>query len=178
MAGIALAGVSCAAMVQAAAAQAPAPALRSAKAGTSVRLAIPRGPLESGLVAFTEQAGVKLVYPTELTATLETGLLGTPMIVCYRLSPWTFALARWLVRVPHVSLVNLVLGRRAVPELIQADASPTRIARQAIDLLDSRSDVDRMRVDLQELRPRLGAPGASGRAAEEVARVLERERAA
>ena len=128
-------------------------------------------------------SGEPSVAPTEsvtaeATATLETGLLGTPMIVCYRLSPWTFALARWLVRVPHVSLVNLVLGRRAVPELIQADASPSRIARQAIDLLDSRSDVDRMRVDLQELRPRLGEPGASKRAAEEVARVLERERAA
>ncbi|SFL89168.1 TonB-dependent receptor [Methylorubrum salsuginis] len=73
IAGIALAGVSLGVMVQAAAAQTTAPALRSVKAGTSVRLAIPKGPLESGLVAFTEQAGVKLVYPTELTATLETG---------------------------------------------------------------------------------------------------------
>ena len=94
------------------------------------------------------------------------------------LSPWTYAMARWLVRVPHVSLVNLVLGRRAVPELIQGAASPLRIARQAIELLDSRADVDRMRTDLRELRPRLGSPGASARAAAEVLRVLERERAA
>ena len=127
---------------------------------------------------FESVAGAHLALCASGTATLETGLLGTPMIVCYRLSPWTFALARWLVRVPHVSLVNLVLGRRAVPELIQADANPARIARQAIDLLDSRSDVDRMRVDLQEIRPRLGQPGASKRAAAEVARVLERDRAA
>ncbi|MFY9292779.1 MAG: TonB-dependent receptor [Methylorubrum rhodinum] len=80
IAGIALAGVSVAAMVQAAAAQtaAPAQAARAARDGASVRLTIPKGSLESGLVAFTEQAGVKLVYPTELTATLETeGLDGT-----------------------------------------------------------------------------------------------------
>ncbi|MBB5758114.1 iron complex outermembrane receptor protein [Methylorubrum rhodinum] len=80
MAGIALAGVSVAVLVQAAAAQtaAPAQAARAARDGASVRLTIPKGSLESGLVAFTEQAGVKLVYPTELTATLETeGLDGT-----------------------------------------------------------------------------------------------------
>ena len=106
------------------------------------------------------------------TATLETGLLGTPMIVCYRLSPWTYALARALVRVPHVSLVNLVLGRRVVPELIQGAAEPGGIARVAAQLLGSRTAIEEMRRDLAGLRPALGRPGASARAAAEVARFL------
>ena len=112
------------------------------------------------------------------TATLETGLLGTPMLVCYRLSPWTFALARALVRVPHVSLVNLVLGRRVVPELIQREATPERIASEALALLSRRSAIEAMRDDLAGLRARLGRPGASERAADEVARFLAGRHAA
>jgi lipid-A-disaccharide synthase len=53
------------------------------------------------------------------TATLEVGLLGTPMIVLYRLHAWTYRLAQLLVDLPHFSLVNLVLGRQVVPELMQ-----------------------------------------------------------
>lgn len=113
------------------------------------------------------------------TATLETGLLGTPLVVLYRLSSWTWRLARLVVRVPHASLVNLVLGKRAVPELLQGDAEPERVAREALRLLSSRSEIDRMRADLAGLRPRLGRSGASERAAEELLAVLEaRERAA
>lgn len=108
------------------------------------------------------------------TATLETALLGTPMLIGYRLSGWTYALARHLVRVPHVGLVNLVLGRRAVPELIQRDFTPERVAARALELLASRRDVERMRNDLAEVRAALGRPGASERAAAEVAEVLER----
>lgn len=108
------------------------------------------------------------------TATLETALLGTPMLIGYRLSGWTYALAQHLVRVPHVGLVNLVLGRRAVPELIQRDFTPERVAARALELLASRRDVERVRNDLAEVRPALGRPGASERAAAEVAEVLER----
>lgn len=72
VAAIALAGVSFGAMAQAVAAQPSPPAERLVGERSSVHLTIPKGPLENGLVAFTEQAGVKLVYPTELTATLET----------------------------------------------------------------------------------------------------------
>lgn len=108
------------------------------------------------------------------TATLETALLGTPMLIGYRLSGWTYALARHLVRVPHVGLANLVLGRRAVPELIQGEFTPERVATRALELLASRRDVERMRSDLAEVRPALGRPGASERAAAAVAEVLER----
>lgn len=108
------------------------------------------------------------------TATLETGLLGTPLLVLYKLSPWTWRLARLLVRVPHASLVNLVLGRAVVPELLQERAEPESVARVALRLLSSRRDVDQMRGELAALRPRLGSPGASERVAEEVLGFLER----
>jgi lipid-A-disaccharide synthase len=113
------------------------------------------------------------------TATLETGLIGTPLVVVYRLSRLTWWLARLLVRVPHASLVNLVLGRAAVPELLQAAARPQRVADEAERLLRSRPAIDAMRAGLAELRDRLGSPGASQRAAEAVLELLpEGERAA
>jgi len=84
-----------------------------------------------------------------------------------------------LVRLPHFSLVNLVLGRGVVPELLQHDASPAGVAATAAALLGDPQRIAAMRRDLAELRPRLGASGASLRAAEQVADVLRRgERAA
>ncbi len=106
------------------------------------------------------------------TATLEVGLLGTPMIVVYRLGGWTYLLARALVRLPDIALVNLVLGRRAVPELIQGEATPARIAAEAARLLGDRVALARIRESLAEVRGRLGAGGASVRAAREVATFL------
>jgi len=103
------------------------------------------------------------------TATLEVGLLGTPMIVLYRLKLGSYILARLLVDLEHFSMVNLVLGRRAVPELAQRDAVPARVAAAARQLLESPAEIEVMRRALAELRPRLGAGGASRRAAEVVA---------
>lgn len=107
------------------------------------------------------------------TATLEVGLLGTPMIVLYRLGFWTYSLAKALVRLPSISLVNLVLGRPVVPELIQGNANPERIATEAERVLLEDDAREEMRRGLAELRGRLGEGGASGRAAKEVAAVLE-----
>jgi len=106
------------------------------------------------------------------TATLEVGLLGTPMIMVYRLASWTYLLAKLLVHLPNVSLVNLVLGRRVVPELIQGDANPRRIAAEAARLLTDAGERGRMREALAEVRGRLGEGGASRRAAAEVAAML------
>jgi lipid-A-disaccharide synthase len=106
------------------------------------------------------------------TATLEVGLLGTPMVMVYRLASWTYVLAKLMVRLPNVSLVNLVSGRRVVPELIQAEANPERIAAEAVRLLTDEAARNEMRAALGELRRRLGEGGASGRAAAEVASML------
>ena len=121
---------------------------------------------------FTAIADSHLALCASGTATLEVGLLGTPMIMVYRLASWTYVLAKLLVRLPNVSLVNLVLGRRVVPELIQGEANPERIAAEAARLLTSAGDRNEMRAALAELRGRLGAGGASGRAAAEVESML------
>lgn len=109
------------------------------------------------------------------TATLEVGLLGTPMAVLYRLGGWTYLAGRLLVRLPYVSLVNLVLGRAVVPELLQARAHPERVSETVHALLRDRSAIEAMRRDLGELRGRLGERGASARAAAEVAARLRVE---
>ncbi len=109
------------------------------------------------------------------TATLEVGLLRTPLVMLYRLHPWTWRLARMLVRVPHASLVNLVLGAGVVPELLQDEASAENLARVADRILGDREAIDRIRSGLAGLRARLGRPGASQRAAAEVLAVIESE---
>ena len=106
------------------------------------------------------------------TATLEVGLLGTPMIVLYRLHAWTYRLARLLVDLPHFSLVNLVLRRGVVPELVQRGASAESIAREALRLLGDPERIAAMRRDLAGLRHALGESGGSARAAREVATLM------
>ncbi len=112
------------------------------------------------------------------TATLEVGLLGTPMVMIYRLGRWTYLVAKLLVHLPYVSLVNLVLGRKVVPELVQGAASPERIALEAEQILLDERERDAMRAALAEVRGRLGSGGASRRAALEVAELLRGEAAA
>ncbi|MFZ1947216.1 MAG: lipid-A-disaccharide synthase [bacterium] len=100
------------------------------------------------------------------TVTLEAALLGTPMIVVYRLALFSWILGRMMVRVPYISLVNLVARRRVVPELIQSEVNAQRLAEEAGRILAD----DRTRRDLLEglaqVRARLGSGGATRRAAE------------
>lgn len=121
---------------------------------------------------FRAIAGSHLALCASGTATLEVGLLGTPMLVLYRLGVWSYLLARALVRLPYFSLVNLVLRRNVVPELLQRETSPERVAARALELLRSPGGVVTMRRELAGLRPALGRSGASLRAAREVAAFL------
>jgi lipid-A-disaccharide synthase len=121
---------------------------------------------------FAALAGSHLALCASGTATLEVGLLGTPMIVVYRLARGTYWLGRMMVRLPHISLVNLVLGRGVVPEMLQREASGKRIAAEARALLTDAGRLRAMRAGLAELRPRLGAKGASRRAAEAMLETL------
>ncbi len=100
------------------------------------------------------------------TATLEVGLLRTPLIVIYRLAAGSYWLARMMVRLPHISLVNLVLERDVVPELLQREARAVRVAAVARRLLTEEPARRAMQSALGDLRSRLGSGGASRRAAE------------
>jgi lipid-A-disaccharide synthase len=107
------------------------------------------------------------------TATVEAALLGTPMVVVYRVAPLSYALGRPFVSVPRFAMVNLIAGREVVTELIQRDFTPARVAAETLALLEGEGRTRRMKQDLQEVSRRLGEPGASGRAATAVIAALE-----
>ena len=102
------------------------------------------------------------------TATVQTAIHGVPMVVVYRLSPMTYRLGRRFVHVDTFAMVNLIAGRRVVPELIQDDCTPDAIAREAMSFLTDSVRAGETRIALGDVRRKLGSPGASGRAAEAV----------
>ena len=102
------------------------------------------------------------------TATLQTAVVGTPMVLLYRTTWLTYHLARLLIRVPWIGLVNLVAGRSVVPELIQEAATARRAYEEAVRILEDPAIYDEMKRSLGTVKAQLGAPGASTRAAEVV----------
>ena len=115
------------------------------------------------VAAFLQQT--TLVVAASGTVALEAALTATPLIVIYRVSALSYWLARMLVRLRHVSLVNLIAGREVVPELLQAGAVPEMIAAEIIRILEDRGRYQAIRQGLLEVRRRLGDSGASERAA-------------
>lgn len=107
-----------------------------------------------------------LVWTASGTATLETALLQKPMIIVYRLSWLTYLLARLMVRVDHIGMVNLVAGERLVPELVQTELTPERIVAESRILLDDPVVRSRIIDKLTQLRGQLGLPGAADRVAD------------
>jgi lipid-A-disaccharide synthase len=107
------------------------------------------------------------------TATLQAALAGTPMIIIYKLAPTTYWLARRLIRLKSVGLVNIVAGTPFVPELIQDDASPERICEAVCRLLKDEEAREKMKQGLKGVVGRLGTAGASDRAASIIDRFLE-----
>ncbi|MCB1044299.1 MAG: lipid-A-disaccharide synthase [Acidobacteria bacterium] len=106
------------------------------------------------------------------TATLETGLMGVPMVVGYRLSSASYVLAKRLVKTPHVALVNIVLGERVVPELIQGAFQPEAVARHLDLLVKPTPERSYMADKFAQLNDLLGGEGASRRAAQIVSEYL------
>jgi len=135
-------------------------ALRSLLNGTGVRIPIVEedryGAVHASDIAWTASG----------TATVEIALLGRPMIIMYRLSWLTYLIARWLVRVDHIGMVNLIAGERLMPELIQRDVNPERIVAETRILLDDAKMRTGITDKLAKLRQRLGTPGAAERVAE------------
>jgi lipid-A-disaccharide synthase len=106
------------------------------------------------------------------TSTLETALMLRPMVVVYKVSWLTYLVGRLLVRIAHFALVNILAGRGLVPELLQGDANPERMAAEIERLLGDRAARDAQLAGLREVRASLGEPGAARRVAEEVAGVM------
>jgi len=106
------------------------------------------------------------------TATVETALLGTPMVVVYRVAPVTSVVLRGLVTTPYFAMPNLIARRKVVPELFQADCSPQRIAEAVLRLLGSNTAREEMQAGLADVRRRLGPGGAIERAADIIAEMV------
>ena len=99
------------------------------------------------------------------TATLEAACMGTPMVIVYRLGALTYFAGRLLVRIPHIGLVNVVAGRKLVPELVQGDVYAERMAAEVEPFFADPARRERVSGELLEVRNSLGEPGASGRVA-------------
>jgi lipid-A-disaccharide synthase len=106
-----------------------------------------------------------LAWTASGTVTVEAALLLKPMIIVYRLSWLTYALARMLVKIKHVGMVNIMAGKKVVPELIQADFTAEGVVKETRNLLENRDLRDRIVRKLVALRAKLGTPGAANRVA-------------
>lgn len=130
----------------------------AAAAGVRVLQGVTREVIEAARVAIVASG----------TATVETGLTLTPMVVVYRLSALTYAIGKPLVSVTNYAMVNLIAGRVVVHELIQNDFTPERVSDETLKILDDGPARARMLTDLEEVRSRLGGGGATANAATEV----------
>ena len=102
------------------------------------------------------------------TATLDAALAGLPLVAVYRMQALSYAVARSLVRVPHIALPNLVAGLRVVPELVQGECTPDGVAQALQAFLDAPDRAAATRAALAEVRVKLAGDGAFERAADAV----------
>jgi lipid-A-disaccharide synthase len=102
------------------------------------------------------------------TASLECALVGIPQVVIYRVHPLTFAVGRRVVKVKHLSIVNVMANERVVPEFLQDELEPSAVAQAALDLLLNPQKREAMKRRVAQVVATLGEPGASRRAAEAV----------
>jgi lipid-A-disaccharide synthase len=108
------------------------------------------------------------------TATVQAALHDTPMVIVYRVSPWTYRLGRHLLKVSMFGMANLIAGRPIVPELLQDAFTPVAVAGEAVSMLTDGARAARIREGLREVRERLGGGGASRRAAEAILQIAAR----
>ena len=116
-------------------------------------------------VGYRRRAQLDLALISSGTATLETALLGVPMVVVYRLSWPTYLIARAIIKVPYIAMANILAGKELAPELIQHRATAANVAAAARGLLEDPRKYRALREELAGLRAKLGEPGAARRAA-------------
>jgi len=114
---------------------------------------------------YASRAAADVTLVASGTATLETAILGVPMLIVYRMHWFSYALARLFVKLPYFGLANLVAGKKVAPEFLQGGATPERLARATLELL-GRPELGEVQVRAWAgVRERLGGSGAAGRAA-------------
>jgi lipid-A-disaccharide synthase len=113
-------------------------------------------------------AAADVVIAASGTATVQAALHERPTVVVYRVSSLTYLLGRRFALVDTYAMPNIVAGRRVVPELIQKELTPQRVAEETCRYLLDREHYSRAREALREVRRRLGAAGATGRAADAI----------
>ncbi len=143
------------------------PTLKSKIEAMASKVKLPLKVLQGSLSEVTREC--QLVLVASGTATLECGALMVPMIVIYKVSFFTWLLGRLVVRLPYIGLVNIVRGKKVVPEFIQFEAKASKVAEEALSLLNCPDKSEKMREELQKVRHAIGEKGASVRAAKEVA---------
>ena len=116
-------------------------------------------------------ASAQAALVTSGTATLEAALLGVPEVVCYKGGTVSYLIARSLVKVPYISLVNLVMEKETVKELIQNELTVENL-RSALRKIIDPEHRERILADFTVLKQKLGGPGASARAAETISRFM------
>jgi lipid-A-disaccharide synthase len=117
---------------------------------------------------YAERAKLDFAFTCSGTATLENALLGVPMAVAYKMSKLTYEVAKRVVTVKYISLVNILLKKPAVKELIQDSATVDLLAQEALSFLNNPPRMLAARKELTGLRGLLGSRGAAGRAAERI----------
>lgn len=106
------------------------------------------------------------------TATLETAMLGTPLIIVYKTNPLTYVLYKIVTTIPFLGIVNVIAGKWVAPELLQANMTSGKVAGKTIALLSDPAALTAMRADLAAVKSTLGSPGASLRAARAIIPLL------
>ncbi len=129
------------------------------------------GPKHDGLEIVREsnyekRSDMDFVLTCSGTATLENAILGLPMLVVYKTGWITYNIAKLIIKVPYISLVNILSKEWVVKEFIQKDANPQEIAKEACRIIGNKENFDIMRSKLLKLRSELGEPGMAKRAAE------------
>lgn len=120
-------------------------------------------------------AACDLVVAASGTVTLEAAIAGVPMVIIYKVSALSYLLARLLVKVNHIGLVNLISDEPVVTELVQDDANAGNIAAEVDKLISNPAGLEHMRVKLRGIRDKLGGPGASDRVADIALGLIKRD---
>lgn len=108
----------------------------------------------------------RLIVAASGTVTLETAIYGVPMVIMYKISPISYMLGQALVNVEHIGLVNIIANERIVPELIQGDATPAKIAETVGDILYDPKELARIKEKLKSVKAFLGSAGAAEKTAD------------